>query len=292
MTAIAYRDGVMSADSGTFAGGLYVGAHRKIGRAPDGTIGAATGPTSVCDRFRRWLEGDMLTRFSTPDLERDFLAILVKPDGTVLYLEDDGEPYEVVAPFHALGCAQDVLIGAMAAGATAEEAVLIATSRCDGVGATPQVVYLDPRAWRLPLNFDQLCDAFAAGFRHALSGAILLPDNDPEPPSDTHPVVGNTLDLGPHMDAISLLKAVVGFGSQALVLLTEWRKQNAGLYYHHAFLGDPGSRCGPMVEGNGFQRVIDGVTFTVLVPPAPDAPPGAVASLSWCLGMVPVAAKH
>jgi hypothetical protein len=293
MTAIAYRAGVMCADSATFADSTFVGTVEKIARAPDGSIGAATGPTSACAKFRRWIEGGMMAPFTTGAAERDFLGMLVKPDGTVLYIEDDGVPYEVKAPFHTLGCAAIGMNYAMAAGASAHQAVAIASNYSDGVWGKIQTVYLDPGEWRLPLTFDQICDAFAAGFHHAKSGAVSLVGGYDAEPSDSHPVCGNTIDLGPHISPDDLIKLAVRFGTEALVLLTEWRKQHpSGVYYHPACLGDPGTRCGLITNPGDFQRDVGGVRLTALVPPPADATEGAVASLSWCLGLLPVSAKH
>ena len=282
----------MCADSASYAGNVIVGVTEKITRAPDGTIGAATGLASACAKFRDWLLGGMLTRFSTGAPTDEFHGIMVRPDGTVQFIESDGYLYSLESPFHAIGYGRDMMIGAMAANASPYQAVAIVGGYSGYARGKIQTVYLDPTKWRLPLTFDQVCDAFKAGFTHEPVAAILLPDNVPvqnDEPSPEHPVVGNTADIMPGVSADNLLQAAVRFGAEAREVLANWRQQHPnGLYYHPACLGDPGTRCGPVNAEGCFQRDVEGVRLTALVPPPPGAPDGAVVSLAWCLGIFPV----
>jgi hypothetical protein len=127
VTAIAYRDGVMAADTACYAGGTLQGFTTKISRAPDGALAGVAGNTTICHEFLTlWREGKI-----TPDWrptivgDAQFGALVAAPDGAVYEIDETGRhPYR--SPFYAEGSAHPTLIGAMAAGASAEEAVAIA----------------------------------------------------------------------------------------------------------------------------------------------------------------------
>lgn len=134
MTAIAYRDGIMAADGAAYCNGTLLGICKKIARSPDGWLGAASGDSTNCYLFEKWM--DACREFQLSTKGESFGAILVSPDREVFLIDhhDIMRPAET-APFYADGCASDILIGAMAAGATAEEAVAIAIqwdNKCGG----------------------------------------------------------------------------------------------------------------------------------------------------------------
>ena len=53
MTIIAYRDGVMAADTATWQGGVMIGDRsKKIMRTPEGFLIACAGELSVISEFR------------------------------------------------------------------------------------------------------------------------------------------------------------------------------------------------------------------------------------------------
>lgn len=57
MTVIAYKDGVIAADSCSFSGGRrYKTMHRKVSRCDLGLIGCA-GRSSDCVLLHQWLPG-------------------------------------------------------------------------------------------------------------------------------------------------------------------------------------------------------------------------------------------
>lgn len=135
MTAIAYRDGVMAADSLAECHGIVLGSVRKIARRRDGALAGAAGMEMVCAEFiRRFVAGtDEDYRPELKD-ERDFSAVIVTPDGQIWQANAQGR-FLIDAPFYVDGSAYQLMIGAMAAGASAEEAVRIAIkydTRCGG----------------------------------------------------------------------------------------------------------------------------------------------------------------
>lgn len=125
MTTIAYRDGVLAADSMISTNsGRYCGAVAKIWKRDDGALLGAVGGAGDAAKLRDWfLSGsDELP----PALPEEGQGILIKPDGTVWLAHGQSPMYEVDWPFHAEGSGAAFAIGAMAHGASAEQAVSIA----------------------------------------------------------------------------------------------------------------------------------------------------------------------
>lgn len=126
MTIVAYRNGILAADSAIYAGSVYAGIMLKLARSPYGTIAGAAGRTGICVRFRKWIEGGLSGDFDPKSDESDFGAILAEPDAPVMRMQNDGVMVQIDGPFHAEGTGEGLALGAMAAGASAEEAVRIA----------------------------------------------------------------------------------------------------------------------------------------------------------------------
>lgn len=135
MTAIAYRDGVMASDSLAECQNIVMGSVAKIVRRADGALAGAAGLEMVCAEFMRRFADGADEGFS-PELkdESDFSAVVVTPDRRIWQVNCRGR-FQISAPFYVEGSAYQLMIGAMAAGASAEEAVEIAIkydTRCGG----------------------------------------------------------------------------------------------------------------------------------------------------------------
>jgi len=129
MTIIAYRDGILAADSGEFDEYVCVGSVCKIISSPDGAYGAASGSSATVHRFHEWMMSSRLSPLSLNGERGSFSALIVMPDMSVWRMSYDGYIFPGgVQPFYAEGCARDIAIGAMAFGATALEAAKIAVS--------------------------------------------------------------------------------------------------------------------------------------------------------------------
>jgi hypothetical protein len=148
MTAIAYRDGVMAADSLTGGEHIRRGTDHKIARSSAGTIAGAAGYAGMCSEFRRWVQTGRIDEwieggFPEPlpiKAERNgFGAIVVTAAGRVICVDYEGRAIEIDAPFYVEGSAEEILLGAMAAGAGAEDAVRIAIQYDRGCGGPVQV---------------------------------------------------------------------------------------------------------------------------------------------------------
>jgi hypothetical protein len=130
VTTIAYKDGVLASDSGVFYGDYLVGETEKIWRVGDILVGAV-GSAGFARKFLDWVRSGR--GGSGFDIGPDNI-----PDGGSAFIilydavrEWDsgckgGPPLKIAAPFYAWGSGAAVALGAMAAGASAEEAVKIA----------------------------------------------------------------------------------------------------------------------------------------------------------------------
>ena len=150
MTIIVYRDGVMASDSWITSGSMVTGEAVKIARTDTGWLAGAAGAAENCVAFLRFMRDfclsgpfDESVRF-TVVTDDDFMGIAVQPDGTVWKFGSRGIPYQVTAPWHAIGAAaaECTAVGAMFAGASAEQAVQACMARCCWIGGKIQVVRL------------------------------------------------------------------------------------------------------------------------------------------------------
>jgi hypothetical protein len=129
MTVIAYRAGVMAADTASWVGDVSVGRTVKIIRLREGGLFAGSGARVFIDTWVDWKNGDVGAPPPAVDKDEDFGGIWVKADG-VWVVDKSYREYRHDAEFYALGAHADFLYGAMAAGSSAEEAVALAIRYC------------------------------------------------------------------------------------------------------------------------------------------------------------------
>lgn len=119
MTTIAYRAGVMAADTQVTAG-IIVGTTTKIVRRKDGALCAGVGSLPWVQAFHRWFmageEGD------PPEVPEDSRGLIIGKRGPFEMFETNGA-FEIKEPFIALGTGREFALGAMYVGATAAAAV-------------------------------------------------------------------------------------------------------------------------------------------------------------------------
>lgn len=137
MTVVAYRDGLMSADSSCWIGDSEVTKIKKIYRIKNGLIGMAGDYHSIM-RFVKWAkEGWDEDEFPENSILE---AIVVDPQGRVTLWEGAAYcPCPLRAPYTAIGAGADFAMGAMFAGGTAEMAVRAAikhNAKCSGPVST------------------------------------------------------------------------------------------------------------------------------------------------------------
>lgn len=125
MTTIAAKGGMVAADSQiTGNGGSRKGRVRKLVRLSDGSIFGGAGNYISVRRLLVWAESGFEGK--RPPKTQEAECLLIRPDGTVLSLDGQGEPYEVEGAFHAIGSGGDYALGAMAMGADPLRAVQVA----------------------------------------------------------------------------------------------------------------------------------------------------------------------
>jgi ATP-dependent protease HslVU (ClpYQ) peptidase subunit len=131
MTVLAYRNGVLAADTSVWSNNVLSGEIVKIARRRDGALigiaGSVAAGQTMIDHF---LKADGL-EIERPD---EVECIVVDQDGKIITYDAD-HIAEVEAEFEASGAGYQIAHGALAAGASAEEAVAIAIqnhAKCSG----------------------------------------------------------------------------------------------------------------------------------------------------------------
>lgn len=148
MTTIAFKDNILAADTLATSGGYRCGYHPKAFRVGRLRIGGA-GISAYVYAFRHWvidgMKGDHPLKTDEGNL------FIIKPDGSTVCWSNAG-PFLMDGPW-ALGSGENLALGAMLAGATAEEAVRHAMTidTCSGgdvtvLGPTADVIRFPTRS--------------------------------------------------------------------------------------------------------------------------------------------------
>lgn len=120
MTTIAFDGKSLCADTRSTAGGFPY-ALIKAYQLKDGRLYAGTGSAEESKAVQLWLESG-----GEKPTVKDYVGIVVGADGSIWRYEDKLVPFQVTAPFHAIGSGRDYAIAAMHMGKTAREAVELA----------------------------------------------------------------------------------------------------------------------------------------------------------------------
>lgn len=141
MTTIAYRDGVLAADTRGYSGSrVPIGTKAKIRRLDDGTlVGCSSVIPGAVEAIIAWYA--MGTHTAPPVLkENKFSLLVVRPSGEAFLASDNfllSGP--LTAEFFAIGSGEEYAIVAMAMGASAERAAEVGCE-CDVWSALPVMV--------------------------------------------------------------------------------------------------------------------------------------------------------
>ena len=134
MTTIAWDGKTLAADRRVSFGSVSDGNVTKIvKRKKDGALAAAAGNSSMAAAFRRWFLNGERRLDTKPELSKDTetaSGVIIRPNG-VVEIHDQYGWFELETEKYANGSGWEIAIGAMHAGATAEEAVRIA-AKLDG----------------------------------------------------------------------------------------------------------------------------------------------------------------
>jgi hypothetical protein len=148
MTAIAYRDGTLAADTISWAGSncnVKINMGKKIHRLLDGGLVAASGYTRHCEVYRNWMlhcSGDIKQLDNEPEFDKNFHGVWIKPDKTIWACERTCKFMQVFDEFYAIGSPIDFMYGALHAGASAFQTIHLAIKNTDGAGGEVQTEHL------------------------------------------------------------------------------------------------------------------------------------------------------
>lgn len=133
MTIIAYKDGVLAADTQLEANRVRSLGAKKIIKTKDGWLAGGNGQYSCINAFLTWADGERDTDELTGFDWENFQGVMISPEGKI-YCYDDEFPYEHHGVFYASGIGSEIATGAFAMGATAKEAVKAAIDYHTGCG--------------------------------------------------------------------------------------------------------------------------------------------------------------
>lgn len=141
MTTIAYRDGVLAADTLSTSNGLVDDYGPKIWRLGRLLVGAA-GSRALCLKFRGWVASGMGGE-GPFDGKDEGNGLVIPPEGPLVCWSYLG-CWPVNAPFYALGSGYQIAMGAMQMGATAEQAIQAAAAHDTMTGGEITVLRRGP----------------------------------------------------------------------------------------------------------------------------------------------------
>lgn len=132
MTTIAFRDGVLAADSRFMIGGWKQPyPAKKLFRMADGTVCGVTGDYAVSVAYVEWLDGNRTE--PAPNLGEGGRVIHLAKDGAITIYEQTGS-FQVEPEFAAWGSGSPAAHAALHMGADAAKAVEIAALVDDNTG--------------------------------------------------------------------------------------------------------------------------------------------------------------
>jgi len=154
VTTIAYRSGILVADSRATTDDIITGSnHKKLYELADGGCLAFTGTIETAMVLIDWMiaaaqVGDIVGRSTQPKLEDDARVIHLRPDSTVWITIND-HWVQCYGEYHAWGSGMAPALGCLAAGLDPVAAVVAACKVDVWSGGTPQVFALPEAAGRL-----------------------------------------------------------------------------------------------------------------------------------------------
>lgn len=138
MTTIAWDGKTIAADKRS---SYHGNPTMKLTRMADGSICGRAGDTESTTEMIAFLDG----KRGAPEKTTDEVTILrAYPDGHAEMCHNKGVLFPVNMPFFAIGSGSDYAMGAMAAGATAEQAIEIASRFDKDTGGGIDTMELTP----------------------------------------------------------------------------------------------------------------------------------------------------
>lgn len=124
MTTIAYRHGIIAADTGMTVGGSRLGSARKIVCGPRGDLAGGAGSAAYSEGFCKWVAGGETGEPPKPNSDDHGMdrGVIFRVNGAIEVHEPEGA-FTCQAPYYAFGSWRPEALGAMYMGATAEQAI-------------------------------------------------------------------------------------------------------------------------------------------------------------------------
>ena len=146
MTLVAYKAGVMAADTSCWQGDVMVHERDKAIRLPNGLLLGCCGDCAIIDAFTDWAERGFPAGADIPAGEspEDFEAIVIAPDGTINRYDHKFRREIVKGEWIAIGCGTSFANGLFVAGWSAKKVVEEAIKRVAYVGGRCTTVRLGP----------------------------------------------------------------------------------------------------------------------------------------------------
>lgn len=140
MTTIAFREGVLAADTLVSNRGTNLGSVEKIYQRADGHMSAGSGGFSFTQKFIAWFLNGEIGDAPLPKLEGENdegHGYIFRPSGEILTFESGGMNC-IRADYWAAGSGRDIALGALWTGASAGDAVKAAITHdtCTGGDVT------------------------------------------------------------------------------------------------------------------------------------------------------------
>lgn len=144
MTTIAFKNGIVAADTGMTTGGSQISNMVKIVQNDSGDVLGGCGDASLIYAFQRWFLGG--EKEQRPEVRKDGdrdngTAVIFRATGEILQYDSYGY-HAFSAPFYAIGSGRCEALGAMCVGATAEEAVRAAIQLDDSTFGDVTLLHL------------------------------------------------------------------------------------------------------------------------------------------------------
>lgn len=125
MTTIAYKQGLMSADTRVIQGHAIIGDVTKITRRPDGALCGCAGDAVFASLFHAWFL-DGCPKALEPERGDSDQAVVVDRRRKIEVYEAGGS-FVLLADYCAIGSGKEFALGAMSiSGTTAEDGVMAA----------------------------------------------------------------------------------------------------------------------------------------------------------------------
>ncbi len=135
MTTIAYRDGVIAADTGCGYGASTHAFAVKIAAGHDGSLHGVCGKYAEAFEYLKWVKdgmnGDAPKTRITDNEDYAFEVLMVDAEGNIHDIEGRGTVSIGQAPYYAVGAGAAAALAAMFCGASAELAVYAAIEHGD-----------------------------------------------------------------------------------------------------------------------------------------------------------------